>query len=104
MENRTPFYFADYIWKNEKGHTTYGMLLVKRPDMDNEYDLHILLKEAYTQNKKIAITMVYDNREQSLDGYVVHISKEEDVFTFMDTNGVKLVIDFYDVVEIDFQD
>ncbi|KOO50520.1 hypothetical protein [Priestia koreensis] len=102
--SKSPFYFADYIWKDKSGETTYGMLLIKRPEEDAEEDLHSLLQEAHLHQKKVAITTVYDNREQLLNGYVVHISKDEDVFTFMDEQGAKLVIDFYDVVEINIED
>ncbi|WP_110111677.1 hypothetical protein [Bacillus sp. CGMCC 1.16541] len=103
-KSTSPFYFADYIWKNERGETTYGMLLVNRPDTFESHDLHSLLKEAYTEQKKVELTTVYDNREQFLKGYVLHLADEGDVFTFMDDTGAKLVIDFYDVVEIEIFD
>jgi hypothetical protein len=104
MKNKTPFYFADYVWRNEKGHITYGMLLTKRPEDKGLKRLHEILQDAFIHHKKVAIKTVYDNREQALDGYVIHLSKEEDIFTFMDINGSKIVIDFYDVVDICLQD
>ncbi|MCM3151027.1 hypothetical protein V8V54_06635 [Priestia megaterium] len=103
-KSTAPFYFADHIWKDKNGMTTYGMLLTNRPEDDGDYDLHSLLEEAYVDHKKILITTVYDNSEQQLNGYVIHLSDDQDVFTFMDDTGAKLVIDFYDVVEIEIED
>ena len=46
-KSTAPFYFADHIWKDKNGMTTYGMLLTNRPEDDGDYDLHSLLEEAY---------------------------------------------------------
>ncbi|MEO2224019.1 hypothetical protein [Priestia megaterium] len=32
-KSTAPFYFADHIWKDKNGMTTYGMLLTNRPKM-----------------------------------------------------------------------
>ncbi len=103
-KSTAPFYFADYIWKDKNGQMTYGMLLTNRPADDREYDLHSLLEEAFVDHKKVSLTTVYDNSEQLLSGYVLDLSEDQSAFTFMDDTGAKLVIDFYDVVEIELED